>query len=111
MSGSARADGDGFRLCFETQCAAPICPRPPGGRSSTLSVFPCKSVLHAAFVWARRALKHRKRRFPARAGAVVVLPWQDGPCFDQAGFNADVKQVSPPQPAPLAARAPLQTPI
>ena len=49
--------------------------------------------------------------FRPGAGAVVVLPWQDGPCFDQAGFNADVKQVSPPQPAPLAARAPLQAPI
>ena len=23
---------------------------------------------------------------------MVVLPWQDGPCFDQAGFNADVEQ-------------------
>jgi acetolactate synthase-1/2/3 large subunit len=39
------------------------------GRLSALSVFLCKSVLSGAFVWARRALKHQKRRFPARAGA------------------------------------------
>ena len=24
--------------------------------------------------------------------AVVVLPWQDGACFERAGFNAEVKQ-------------------
>jgi predicted glutamine amidotransferase len=38
------------------------------GRLSAISVFLCKSVLYGAFVWARRALKHQKRRFPARAG-------------------------------------------
>jgi hypothetical protein len=29
-------------------------------------LFPCKSILYGAFVWARRALNGRKRRFPAR---------------------------------------------
>jgi hypothetical protein len=37
------------------------------GRLSARSVFLCKSILYGAFVWARRALKHQKRRFPARA--------------------------------------------
>ena len=36
-------------------------------RLSAISVFLCKSVLYGPFVWARRALKHQKRRFPARA--------------------------------------------
>ena len=43
-----------------------FCPGPPG-HLSTLSVFLCKSVFYGAFVWARRALNSRKRRFPARA--------------------------------------------
>jgi hypothetical protein len=38
------------------------------GRLSALSVFPTTPVLYGAFVWARRALNSRKRRFPARAG-------------------------------------------
>ena len=42
------------------------CPGRPG-RLSALSVFLCKSVLYGAFVWARRALNHQKRRSPARA--------------------------------------------
>jgi hypothetical protein len=42
------------------------CPGPPG-RLSTISVLPYKSVLYGVFVWARRALNRRKRRFPARA--------------------------------------------
>jgi hypothetical protein len=42
-----------------------FCPGPPG-RLSALSVFRCKSVLYGAFVWTRRALDRRKRRFPAR---------------------------------------------
>jgi hypothetical protein len=37
------------------------------GRLSALSVSLCKSVFYGAFVWARRALKSQKRRFPARA--------------------------------------------
>jgi hypothetical protein len=37
------------------------------GRLSALSVFLCKSILYGVFVWARRALKTLKRRFPARA--------------------------------------------
>jgi hypothetical protein len=37
------------------------------GRLSGLSVLLCKSVLYGGFVWARGALKHQKRRFPARA--------------------------------------------
>jgi hypothetical protein len=42
------------------------------GRLSALRIFLCKSVLYGAFVWARRALKHQKRLFPARA---VQGPW------------------------------------
>ena len=41
-------------------------PGPPG-RLSALRVFLWKSILYGAFVWARRALNRRKRRFPARA--------------------------------------------
>jgi hypothetical protein len=37
------------------------------GRLSAISFFLCKSGLYGAFVWARRALNSRKRRFPARA--------------------------------------------
>ena len=37
-----------------------------------LSVFLWKSILYGAFVWARRALNDRKRRFPARAGISIV---------------------------------------
>jgi hypothetical protein len=37
------------------------------GWLSAISVFLCKSVLYGAFVWARRALNSRKRRFPAWA--------------------------------------------
>jgi hypothetical protein len=44
------------------------------GRLSALSVFLCKSVLYGAFVWARRALNSRKRRFPARAVAAGPIP-------------------------------------
>ena len=46
--------------CYDTVRAAL-------GRLSALSVFLCESVLYGAFVWARRALNGRKRRFPARA--------------------------------------------
>jgi hypothetical protein len=41
--------------------------RAASGRLSGLSVFRSESVLCGAFVWARRALSGRKRRFPARA--------------------------------------------
>jgi hypothetical protein len=44
-----------------------VCPGRQRGRLSAISVFLCKSFLYGAFVWARRALKHQKRRFPARA--------------------------------------------
>ena len=37
------------------------------GRLSALSVFLWRSILYGAFVWARRALNRRKRRFPSRA--------------------------------------------
>jgi cation diffusion facilitator family transporter len=37
------------------------------GRLGAISVSLCKSVVYGAFVWASRALKHQKRRFPARA--------------------------------------------
>ena len=40
--------------------------RPRPGWSSALSVLYSKSVLYGAFVWARRVLNGRKRRFPAR---------------------------------------------
>ena len=36
------------------------------GLLSALSIFLCKFVLYGVFVWARRALNGRKRRFPAR---------------------------------------------
>ena len=45
---------------------AAYCPGPPG-RLSTLTVFPNKLILYSAFVWARRVLNRRKRRFLARA--------------------------------------------
>jgi hypothetical protein len=44
------------------------------GRLSALRVFLWKSILCGGFVWARRALKHRKRRFPARAVDRVQVP-------------------------------------
>jgi hypothetical protein len=53
-----------FSRIFNTYC-----PRPPG-RLSALRVFLCKSVLYGAFVRARRALTHQKRRSPARAGGI-----------------------------------------
>ena len=43
---------------------------------SDLRIFLCKSVLYGAFVWARRALKHQKRRFPARADELYDEPQQ-----------------------------------
>ena len=49
------------------------CPGRPG-RLSALSVFLFKSLLHGAFVWARKALNRPKRRFPARAGWLVGPP-------------------------------------
>jgi hypothetical protein len=43
------------------------------GRLSAISVLLCKYFLYGAFVWARRALKHQKHRFPApRAAACLV---------------------------------------
>jgi hypothetical protein len=50
--------------CFSAVRAHP-------GRSSALRIFNSKSVLYGAFVWARRALNRPKRRFPARAGALL----------------------------------------
>jgi hypothetical protein len=47
-----------------------LCPRPPG-RLSGLRVFLYKSVFYGVFVWARRALNGRKRRFLARAVGMV----------------------------------------
>ena len=37
------------------------------GRLSALSVFLLKYILYGASVWVRRALKHQKHRFAARA--------------------------------------------
>jgi hypothetical protein len=46
----------------------------PLGPFSAFSVSHSKSVLHGAFVWARRALNRPKRRFPARTvGRVADL--------------------------------------
>jgi hypothetical protein len=39
----------------------------------TIRIFLCKSVFYGASVWAHRALKHKKRRFPARAVVVAAL--------------------------------------
>ena len=57
---------DDDKLLPEPRFEDPDGPGPPGCLSA-LSVFLCKSVFYGAFVWARMALKHRKRRFPARA--------------------------------------------
>jgi hypothetical protein len=43
------------------------------GRLRALSVFPSESLLYGTFVWTRRALNSRKRRFPAWAGGQAVL--------------------------------------
>jgi hypothetical protein len=61
------------RAVLNSQKLAVSCPgqwtsSPPSvraarGRLSAISVFLCKSVLYGAY----RALKHEKRRFPARA--------------------------------------------
>ena len=74
VSGWARslgeaASGDAIdeALLQTARNSAPGCPG-RRGRLSATSVFLCKSVLYGAFVWARRALKHKKLRFPARAG-------------------------------------------
>jgi hypothetical protein len=53
------------------------------GQSSALSVFLCKSVLYGGFVWACRALKHQKRRFPARA---VAASYRHTP-YNSAALN------------------------
>ena len=42
------------------------------GRLSGLSDFYSKPVLYGVFVWARRVLNSRKRRFPARAASPVA---------------------------------------
>ena len=62
-------------------------PHPPGAMSSTLGAPAVrarpnrfyKSVLYGAFVWARRALKHTKRRFPARAVGGGKKKWKKRP--------------------------------
>jgi hypothetical protein len=61
------ADPASFRWVWrlmDVSCAVRATP----GRSSALRVFLCKSGFYGAFVRARRALTHQKRRFPARAG-------------------------------------------
>jgi hypothetical protein len=55
------------------------CPRRPGAvkRHQHLPFFLCESVLYGAFVWARRALNSRKRRFSARADTIsapIIIP-------------------------------------
>jgi hypothetical protein len=45
-------------------------------------------VFYGVFVWARRALKHYKRRFPARAVAEAAAAECGAPIFDaQAGYH------------------------
>ena len=46
----------------------------PRGRLSDLSVSLSKSILYRGFVWVHRALNSQKRRFPARAVAVWLIP-------------------------------------
>ena len=58
---TARFDaGSGMLEDFGTVRARP-------GRLRALSVFHSRLVFYGGFVWARRALKRAKRRFPARA--------------------------------------------
>jgi hypothetical protein len=52
-----------------TEDIVPKGPGPPRGGQVFLSAFLWESILYGAFVWARRARKHQKRRFPARAEA------------------------------------------
>ena len=74
-------------------CAAAFSGHRPGRpgavkRLSALSVFHSKSVLYGGFVWAHRALKHLKRRFPARAVEVARLLLEAGAdpgCADNDG--------------------------
>ena len=41
--------------------------------------------MYWAFVWARRALKHQKRRLPARAGSNLAAVFLQGPAGDRGG--------------------------
>jgi hypothetical protein len=66
------APAGGGKVSLETFADGPGPPR----RLSALSVSLYKSVLYGAFVWARGALKHKKRRFPARAVPVARLKTQ-----------------------------------
>jgi hypothetical protein len=60
------------RIPEDTSVDLSTCPGPVG-RLSALRVFLliCKSVFYGAFVRARGALKHQKRRCPARAVLVI----------------------------------------
>jgi hypothetical protein len=67
-AGASLSDPRTFQTCPDYATV-----RATRGRLSVLSVFLCKSVLYGAFVWARRALNRRKRRFSApRAAACLV---------------------------------------
>jgi hypothetical protein len=67
-------------------------PGPPG-RLSAIRVLHRKSVLYGAFVWARGALKHQKRRFPARADLRLV-PLSGCPLSDFVRAGADTTTTS-----------------
>jgi hypothetical protein len=64
--------GDEGAIALAEACAKTKAVRAAQGRLSTLRVLLCKSVLYGDFVWARRVLKHQKRRFPARAGVLAA---------------------------------------
>jgi hypothetical protein len=67
---AAVAEGCGANPIFTANSSTAVgvvTVRAAQGRLSALSVFLWKSILYGAFVWARRALKDQKRRFPARA--------------------------------------------
>ena len=73
--------------CFTNICSNELTYRPgrPGASHAPLRVFLCKSVLYGAFVLARRALKHRKRRSPARAVHRYGMVQNEEDCEDMTG--------------------------
>ena len=72
--GAAEAGVSGYMCSYSS-----ITVRAAQGRLSGLIVSHNKSVFNGAFVWARRALNSRKRRFPARAGAAHDQGLDDAP--------------------------------
>ena len=68
------------------------CPGPPA-RLSALSVSLFKLVLYGAFVWARGALTHRKRRFRARADRAIGLDRVDTEAHQALAAEAAAKSL------------------